>query len=45
MRVEQDASPARIIPAGGGVYFISPGEDQVETAEVETIVLVTQPQS
>jgi quercetin dioxygenase-like cupin family protein len=43
MRVEQDASPARIIPAGG-VYFVSPGEDHVETAEVETIVLVTQPQ-
>ena len=44
MRVEQDGSPARIIPAGG-VYFVSPGEDHVEIAEVETIVLVTQPQS
>jgi hypothetical protein len=44
MRVEQDASPVRIVPAGG-VYFVSSGEDHVETAEVETIVLVTQPQS
>jgi quercetin dioxygenase-like cupin family protein len=41
MRVQQDASPARIIPAGG-VYFVSPGEDHAETAEVETVVLVTQ---
>jgi quercetin dioxygenase-like cupin family protein len=44
MRVEQDASPARVIPAGG-VYFVSPGEDHVEIAEVETVVLVTQPLS
>ena len=41
MRVEQDGSPAQIVRAGG-VYFVSPGEDHVETAEVETIVLVTQ---
>ena len=41
MRVEQDGSPVRIIPAGG-VYFVSPGEDHVETAEVETILLVTR---
>ena len=41
MRVEQDGSPAQIIPAGG-VYFVSPGEDHVETAEVETILLVTR---
>jgi len=44
MRVEQDGTPARIVPAGG-VYFVSPGEDHVETAEVETVVLVTQPES
>jgi hypothetical protein len=42
MRVEQKARPARMVPAGG-VYFVTPGEDHVETAEVETIVLVTQP--
>lgn len=42
MRVEQDGMPARVVPAGG-VYFVSPGEDHIETAEVETIVLVTQP--
>ncbi len=42
MRVEQDGMPARTVPAGG-VYFVSPGEDHVETAEVETVVLVTQP--
>jgi hypothetical protein len=36
MRVEQDGSPARIVPAGG-IYFISPGEDHVETVEVETM--------
>ena len=41
MRVEQEANPARIISAGG-VYFVSPGEDHVKTAEVETVVLVTQ---
>jgi len=41
MRVEQDGNPVRIVSAGG-VYFVSPGEDHVETAEVETIVLVTQ---
>ncbi len=43
MRVEQDGVAARVIPAGG-VYFVSPGEDHSETAEVETVVLVTQPQ-
>jgi quercetin dioxygenase-like cupin family protein len=42
MRVEQEGSPMRQIPAGG-VYFVDPGEDHVETAEVETVVLVTQP--
>ena len=42
MRVEQDAKPPRLIPAGG-VYFVSPGESHTETAEVETVVLVTQP--
>jgi quercetin dioxygenase-like cupin family protein len=42
MRVEQDEHPVRIVEAGG-VYFVSPGEDHVETAEVETVVLVTQP--
>jgi quercetin dioxygenase-like cupin family protein len=42
MRVEQDARPAQIVPAGG-VYIVTPGEDHVETAEVETVVLVTQP--
>lgn len=44
MRVEQTASPPRIVPAGG-VYFVNPGEDHVETAEVKTIVLVTQSDS
>ncbi len=42
MRVEQDGAAVRIVPAGG-VYFVNPGEDHVETAEVETVVLVTQP--
>ena len=42
MRVEQEASPPRLITAGG-VYFVSPGEDHIEAAEVETVVLVTQP--
>ena len=41
MRVEQTGNLPRIVPAGG-VYFVSPGEDHVETAEVETVVLVTQ---
>ena len=41
MRVEQAGNPARIVPAGG-VYFVNPGEDHVETAEVETILLVTK---
>ena len=41
MRFEQDGNPVRTVSTGG-VYFVSPGEDHVETAEVETIVLVTQ---
>ena len=40
-RVEQAGIPARIVPAGG-LYFVNPGENHVETAEVETTVLVTQ---
>ena len=44
MRVEQEGTAARIVPAGG-VYFVGPGEDHVETAEVETVVLVTQPEA
>ncbi len=44
MRVEQDGTPARIVPAGG-VYFVGPDENHVETAEVETVVLVTQPEA
>jgi hypothetical protein len=43
MRVEQDGTPARTV-AAGGVYFVTPGEDHVETAEIETVVLVTQPE-
>lgn len=41
MRVEQDGSAPREI-ATGGVYFVTPGETHVETALIETLLLVTQ---
>jgi quercetin dioxygenase-like cupin family protein len=41
MRVEQQGQQPRLIEAGGA-YFVSPGEEHAETAEIETIVLVTQ---
>lgn len=41
MRVEQRGVPPREISAGG-VYFVTPGENHVETAVEDCLVLVTQ---
>jgi quercetin dioxygenase-like cupin family protein len=41
MRVEQQGSQT-IEVEGGGVYFLNPGHEHVETALLDTIVLVTQ---
>lgn len=41
MRVEQAGKPARAI-GPGNVYFILAGETHTETAEADTLLLVTQ---
>jgi quercetin dioxygenase-like cupin family protein len=41
MRVEQKGQSGHLVEAGG-VYVVNGGEDHTETAEVETVVLVTQ---
>lgn len=41
MRVEQEGQEPREI-GSGGIYFVTAGESHVETAVVDTLLLVTQ---